>query len=102
LQQDQTRMTQSVETLVNQIQDVSLRYSQPSRIRGSEGKTLLSGTNPTDENTACPICLETAKETTATNHWRQFPCCKNFIHGECARLALSKDMRCPMCRKETE
>lgn len=102
LQQDQSRMSQSVETLVNQIQDVSLRYSQPSRIRGSEGKTLVSGTKPTDENTACPICLETAKETPENNPWRQFPCCKNFIHLECAKQALSKDMRCPMCRKETE
>jgi hypothetical protein len=104
--------------------DMSLRHPQPTMQRGSAGTSLLPTAAPppsnvrpnaavpnpgapapapapararTEEAARCPVCLETSDESPGTQ-WSMFPCCRKPAHVTCAREALRRDNRCPMCR----
>ncbi len=98
--------------------DMSLRHPQPTTQRGSAGTSLLPTAAPppppgsnarpnpsapvparvrTEEAARCPVCLETSDESPGTQ-WSMFPCCRKPAHLTCAREALRRDNRCPMCR----
>jgi len=46
------------------------------------------------KNLECPICLENTN-----NYFRKLCCCHSF-HLKCIDLWLSKNNKCPMCRKK--
>ena len=85
--------------LLSNILNRSLHFQQPHIKKGSQGASMKEINLPTEKmNEACPICLETSNENKVLK-WSQFPCCKNYIHIECAKKHLQSDERCPMCRK---
>lgn len=75
----------------------TLLAHQP-HVEGNGGRqlTALPSTHQFPVDTVCPICL--CAPTESADPWTQVPCCRNYLHMNCAQTHLKNDKRCPMCR----